>query len=95
MAIEAEVAKKEAESITATLPPIDVTAPMDVNAPIPDLLPTEYGTTHPLMREIETISDIFNRMGFVTEESREISIICLRHLIFLKDIQRVTTTTLL
>ena len=72
LAIETEVAKKEAEAITATLPPIDVTAPMDVNAPIPDLLPTEHGTTHPLMREIETISDIFNRMGFVTEESREI-----------------------
>lgn len=27
---------------------------------------------HPLTKEMEVISDIFNRMGFVTEESREI-----------------------
>ena len=45
---------------------------MDVNAPRPELLPSEQGTIHPLMREIDRISDIFNRMGFVTEESREI-----------------------
>lgn len=65
----------EARMITlekADLPPIDVTAPMDANATRPALLPAEYGSIHPLMREIETISDIFNRMGFVVEESREI-----------------------
>lgn len=52
--------------------PIDVTAPMDVNAPAPSLLPSEHGTIHPLSREMDVISDIFYRMGFVTEESREI-----------------------
>jgi phenylalanyl-tRNA synthetase alpha chain len=54
------------------MPAIDVTAPMDVNAGIPSLLPSEQGSVHPLMREIETISDIFYRMGYETEESREI-----------------------
>jgi phenylalanine--tRNA ligase, alpha subunit len=65
-----EVRRQELDKID--LPPIDVTAPMDINAPIPDLLPSEQGTIHPLSAEIERISDIFNRMGFVTEESREI-----------------------
>lgn len=51
---------------------IDVTAPFDVNATKPSLLPSEQGTTHPLTQEIAKIVDIFGRMGFVMEESREI-----------------------
>ena len=52
--------------------PIDVTAPWDVNTGPVDLLPTENGTIHPLMQEIKKLSDIFERMGFVIEDSREI-----------------------
>ena len=70
--LERLVTAREDELSKVDLPPIDVTAPMDVNAPRPALLPSERGTIHPLMREIDRISDIFNRMGFVTEESREI-----------------------
>lgn len=70
--LERLVTAREDELSKVDLPPIDVTAPMDVNAPRPELLPSERGTIHPLMREIDRISDIFNRMGFVTEESREI-----------------------
>lgn len=54
------------------LPPIDVTAPMDVNTATPDLLPAAGGTIHPLMQEIEAVSNIWQRMGFVVEDSREI-----------------------
>ncbi len=57
---------------TEQLPAIDVTAPMDVNAVRPALLPADQGTIHPLTQEIERIIDIFGRMGFVAEESREI-----------------------
>ena len=70
--LEAAIAAREEELSRVDLPPIDVTAPMDVNAKIPSLLPSDQGTIHPLMREIQQISDIFNRMGYVTEESREI-----------------------
>lgn len=70
--LEQAISAREAELAAVDVPPIDVTAPMDVNAPIPDLLPSQQGTVHPLMREIECISDIFNRMGYVIEESREI-----------------------
>lgn len=70
--LEQAVAAREEELSRVDLPPIDVTAPMDVNAEIPSLLPSDQGSIHPLMREIEKISDIFNRMGYVIEESREI-----------------------
>ncbi|MEK7059469.1 MAG: phenylalanine--tRNA ligase subunit alpha [Patescibacteria group bacterium] len=68
--------KDEAEA----LPPIDITAPFDVNsgaditssANRPKLLPSEQGSQHPLMTELSTILDIFYRMGFTAVESREI-----------------------
>lgn len=62
----------EAKDVETELPPIDVTSPMDVNRPRPELLSSARGTTHPLMQEIEQIVEIFGRMGFVAEESREI-----------------------
>ncbi|MBP9852684.1 MAG: phenylalanyl-tRNA synthetase alpha chain [Patescibacteria group bacterium] len=52
--------------------PIDVTAPFDSNVSRPALLPTEQGSIHPLMQELDAIHDIFYRMGFAVEESREI-----------------------
>ncbi len=70
--LEQAVETKENESSSIKPAPIDVTAPFDINADQPVLLPTENGSIHSLMHEIERISDIFNRMGYVTEESREI-----------------------
>jgi phenylalanyl-tRNA synthetase alpha chain len=57
------------------LPPIDVTAPFDVNVPTdkkPQLLPAENASRHPLMVERDKIIDIFGRMGFNSSESRQI-----------------------
>jgi len=57
------------------LPPIDVTAPFDINVPAgrrPQLLPAEAGSQHPLMTEMDVMLDIFYRMGFEAVESREI-----------------------
>ena len=71
-AVEQAIAVRLEELEKVDLKPIDVTAPMDANSSKPELLPSEQGTIHPLSAEIERISDIFNRMGFVTEESREI-----------------------
>lgn len=70
--LKAELAKlAEAHTQAAeALEPLDVTAPMDVNAPRPQLLPAENGSQHPLMTEIGVIGDIFRRMGFVIEQSR-------------------------
>lgn len=71
-AVEAAIEARQAELESADKAPIDVTAPFDINTTRPSLLPAENGTLHPLTQEIATISDIFTRMGFVTEASREI-----------------------
>ncbi len=66
-------ARVEGEADESTkLSPIDVTAPFDANTKLPTLLPSEQGTIHPLMQEIKSLSDIFERMGFAIEDSREI-----------------------
>jgi phenylalanyl-tRNA synthetase alpha chain len=62
-------------SDTEALPPIDVTAPFDINVPVaqrPATLPSNLGSRHPLMTERDHILDIFYRMGFMASESREI-----------------------
>lgn len=66
----------EAQEQAEALPPIDVTAPFDVNMPPslrpPALLPADHGSKHPLMTERDIMLDIFYRMGFTSSESREI-----------------------
>ncbi len=60
---------------TAQLAAIDVTAPWGVNTPVgsrPQLLSGVSGSQHPLTAEIDRICDIYQRMGFIVEESREI-----------------------
>jgi phenylalanyl-tRNA synthetase alpha chain len=64
-----------ARSNAVQLPPIDVTAPFDVNIAAdkqPQLLPATKGSQHPLTTELENVLDIFYRMGFTAVESREI-----------------------
>lgn len=60
------------QEVSEALSPIDVTAPFDANAARPALLPYDQGSKHPLMAELETVLDIFYRMGFTAVESREI-----------------------
>ena len=71
-AVEAAIVNRQDELAAVDVAPIDVTAPFDVNAARPSLLPSEQGSTHPLTQEITLVTDIFTRMGFVAEESREI-----------------------
>ncbi len=55
--------------------PIDVTAPWDVNIAEherPAVLPAKNGTIHPLNAEIDTILDIYYRMGFTAVPSRQL-----------------------
>lgn len=70
--LEHAASEREAAHEIAESAPLDVTAPFDLNGSLPALLPTDGGTTHPLMQEIALLRDIFARMGFVAEESREI-----------------------
>lgn len=57
------------------LKPIDVTAPFDVNTPHdkkPTLLTADRGSQHPLMTELNKVVDIFERMGFMHLDSRQL-----------------------
>lgn len=72
IALESAVDKREAELSSATVTPVDVTAPWDINGSIIPLLSTEQGTRHPLMTELAVVIDIFTRMGFEAIESRQI-----------------------
>ncbi len=67
-----QMVEESLRSQHSSLNPIDITAPFDVNAPKPELLPSESGSIHPLMAEIKIIADIFYRMGFTVQLSREI-----------------------
>jgi len=70
--LEAAIDAREAALESADITPIDVTAPWDLNATQPTLLPTEQGSQHPLTKELERVIDIFTRMGFEAIESRQI-----------------------
>lgn len=64
-----------ASEASIKLAPIDITAPFDVNAPNtkrPHFLPTNLGSRHPLMSELDRVLDIFYRMGFSVVESRQL-----------------------
>lgn len=72
---EIEASLLEAQDAAESLPPIDITAPFDVNqvpADRPKLLPSDQGSIHPLMAERQAVLDIFYRMGFTASESREL-----------------------
>lgn len=72
-ALEQKVAAHQERA--EALPPLDVTAPFDINVPAaerPRLLSAETGSQHPLSTELEHILDIFYRMGFEAVESREL-----------------------
>ncbi len=70
--LQAAIDARQAELDEASLAPIDVTAPWDVNGTLPELLPTENGTQHPITTELERVVDIFTRMGFDAHESRQL-----------------------
>lgn len=72
IAVEAAIESRENELESADIVAIDVSAPWDINAKQPQLLPTENGTQHPLTKELENVVDIFTRMGFDAIESRQI-----------------------
>lgn len=72
---ELETMALEATDAQETATPIDVTAPFDANTDPhkrPHLLTSEIGSRHPLMVELEYLSDIAYRMGFVVEQSRQL-----------------------
>jgi len=70
--LEELISAQEAKSQDEAVEPIDVTAPCDINQPLPQLMTADRGSRHPLMTEIENIVRIYNLMGFNAIESRQL-----------------------
>lgn len=72
-----KVMELESAAEQAKVVPLDVTAPFAASdsqhrLQLPTLLPVETATLHPLTLELRHVVDVFTRMGFVCEESRQI-----------------------
>lgn len=71
-----EILKKIAEAEKALLDveveEIDVTAWSGVNEKMPEFYPTEMGSAHPLMTELDRVVSIYQMMGFNVVESRQL-----------------------
>ena len=66
------IAEAEKALIDAEVEPIDVTAWSGVNEPEPEFYPTELGSEHPLMSELDRVTLIYRLMGFDVVESRQL-----------------------
>jgi phenylalanyl-tRNA synthetase alpha chain len=72
---ELETRAQQHEDTAMPVSSVDITAPWDVNTPVdrrPQVLSAELGSRHPLMIELDYITDIFYRMGFQAAQSREL-----------------------
>ncbi len=72
LVLESAVRTRESELESATIEPLDISAPWGINSKPLCLLPTEMGSQHPVTLEIDNVIDIFTRMGFDVIESRQI-----------------------
>lgn len=68
-----ELNKKLQDAIDAAeageVNPIDITAPADLNQPIKKI---PRGTRHPLMTELDTVCEIYSKMGFNVIEAQQL-----------------------
>jgi len=66
--VESFIVAREA----AAVGPIDITAPVGINQTLPKPLTADHGSKHPLMTELDAISEIYRNMGFDVIESRNL-----------------------
>lgn len=71
-AVLEDISKAEKALVDAEVEPIDVTAWSGVNEPMPEFYPTDMGSKHPLMMELDKVVEIYQMMGFDVIESRQL-----------------------
>ena len=71
-AILAKISEAERKALDMEAEPIDVTAWSGINEDLPKYYPTEMGSKHPLMTELDRVVDIYQMMGFDVVESRQL-----------------------
>lgn len=70
--ILAQIEETKNALLDVKVEPIDVTAFSGVNEPLPDFYPATMGSRHPLMTEIDRVTEIYQMMGFEVMESRQL-----------------------
>ena len=62
----------EEAALDVVVEPLDITAPCNVNEPLPEVYPVFQGSRHPLMTELDRVVSIYQMMGFDVVESRQL-----------------------
>ncbi len=70
--ILAKIAEAEEALNDAAVEPIDITAPCAPNEKLPNVYSTFEGSAHPLMTELDRVTNIYQMMGFDVVESRQL-----------------------
>ena len=70
--IVAKIAAAEKTAMDVDVAPIDITAPTAPNEALPEVYLQSYGSKHPLMQEIDRVTEIYQLMGFDVMESRQL-----------------------
>ncbi|MBR2709057.1 phenylalanine--tRNA ligase subunit alpha [Candidatus Saccharibacteria bacterium] len=66
------IAEAEKAAINEDSVAIDITAWSGTNEPSPEFYPAEMGSAHPLMKELDIVTSIYQMMGFDVVESRQL-----------------------
>ena len=67
-----KIALEEKRLLDTEVTELDVTAWSNVNEPIPGFYPAEMGSAHPLMTELDRVTEIYQMMGFDIMEARQL-----------------------
>lgn len=72
MALLDQIMKAEEAEYDAKVEALDVTAPCAPNEKLPELYSVLQGSRHPLMVELDRVTEIYQMMGFDVVESRQL-----------------------
>ena len=70
--ILAKIEIVEKAALNTEVEAIDITAPCAPNEKLPEVYPEEMGSIHPLMKELDRVTEIYQLMGFDVVESRQL-----------------------
>ncbi len=71
-AILEKIKQAEEALLEADVVPLDITAPCSSNEPLPEVYSVFEGSEHPLMTELDRVTEIYQLMGFDVVESRQL-----------------------
>ena len=72
IAILERIMQAEEALLNADVVPLDITAPCSSNEPLPEVYSVFQGSEHPLMTELDRVTEIYQLMGFDVVESRQL-----------------------